>query len=94
MLDVVIENNSGRKAPGAEMSALLTPPLEAWGLLLWQPKAKHSPAEADNTENQNQPTKTQKKAQTVCIPLNSCNFSAQYFIFKGIVIHLRKSKKR
>lgn len=66
MLDVVIENNSGRKAPGAEMSALLTPPLEAWGLLLWQPKAKHSPAEADKTENQNQPTKNPKES-TNCL---------------------------
>lgn len=44
------------------MSALLTPPLEAWGLLLWQPKAKHSPAEADKTENQNQPTKNPKES--------------------------------
>lgn len=47
----MIENNSsGRNVPGAERTALLTPPLETGKEFLWQPKSKLTPAEADKTK--------------------------------------------
>lgn len=65
MLDVVTEdNNSGRNAPGAEMSALLTPPLEAGGYSSGSQRQSTLLPKVINQKNQNQPTKKTPKENT------------------------------